>query len=174
MSAIGWSLAGASARAQSAGAPQLKAAFLFNFARFTDWPALDPGAPLVLCVLGDEQVFSELSSVVRGQAVNGRHINVSKLSAGATIRTCQVLFVSAPEVTTNTQLLDTARTLPVLTVSDSARFAESSGIVELFVDAGRMRFAVNLDAAQRTKLRLSSNLLAIAKIVRDKAKKDGA
>jgi len=160
--------------AQSAAAPQLKAAFLFNFARFTEWPDLTKGAQLELCVLGDDQVSSELSSVVRGQRVNGRELSVSKVSTVAAIRGCQVLFVSASEVASNAPLLEAVRTLPVLTVSDSTRFAESLGLVELYVESGRMRFAVNLDAVQRTRLRLSSTLLAMAKIVREKEGRVGA
>lgn len=175
MPAIAGSLATAAVSAQSAGAPQLKAAFLFNFnfARFAEWPELPAGAPLVLCVLGDEQVFTELSSVVRGQTVNGRDLSVSRVSKGGAIGACQVLFVRGSEVAANAQLLESARALPVLTVSDAAGFAESHGVIELYQESSRMRFAVNLDAAQRKKLRLRSNLLAIAKIVSGKEGRSG-
>jgi hypothetical protein len=157
----------APARAQSATAPELKAALVLNFARFATWPEIAPGAAILVCVFGDDRVADALSLAVRGQAIDGRALKVSKLPTGGSPGACQLLFVGAPDIRQAAALLDSARTLPVLTVSDGARFAQSTGMVELFVDAGRMRFAVNIDAVGRSRLSLSSRLLGLAKIVRD-------
>jgi hypothetical protein len=157
----------APARAQSATAPELKAALMLNFARFATWPEIAPDAPIVLCVFGDDRVADALAVAVRGQTIDGRAVQGSKLSAGASPRACQVLFVGAAELRPAVPLLDSARTSPVLTVSDGARFAQSTGMVELFAEGGRMRFAVNIDAVGRARLSLSSRLLGLAKIVRD-------
>ena len=160
-------LGAAPARAQSATAPELKAALVLNFARFATWPEIGPDTAIVLCVFGDDRVADALSLAVRGQTIGGRGLQVAKLSAGASPRACQLLFVGAPELRLAAPLLDSARTLPVLTVSDGARFSQSTGMVELFADAGRMRFAINIDAVGRSRLSLSSRLLGLAKIVRD-------
>jgi hypothetical protein len=158
---------------QSANAAELKAAFVFNFAKFAEWPDLAEG-PLLLCVLGDDLVRDALTKNVRGQRVNGRNLTVSKISAAAPARSCQILFVGAAEIASSGPLLETIRTAPVLTVSDSPRFAETRGIVELYTEGDRMKFAINLDWAQRSKLRLSSTLLKMARIVRDKDGRGGS
>ena len=155
------------ARAQSATAPELKAVLVLNFARFATWPEIGPDAAIQLCVFGDDRVADALSVAVRGQSIGGRGLQVSKLSAGASPRACQLLFVGAPELRLAAPLLESARTLPVLTVSDGARFSQSTGMIELFADAGRMRFAINIDAIARSRLSLSSRLLGLAKIIRD-------
>jgi len=157
----------AGTRAQSASAPELKAVLLLNFARFATWPGVAPDAPIVLCVFGDDRVAEALSTAVRGQHVDGRSVEASPLKAGAPATGCHLLFVSGTAIDEGTPMLDSARALPVLTVSDAARFSQTGGIVELFVEDGRMRFAVNLDAAARSQVRLSSRLLGLARIVRD-------
>ena len=157
----------APARAQSATAPELKAVLVLNFARFATWPEIAPDAAIQLCVFGDDRVADALSLAVRGQTIGGHVPQASKLSAGTSPRACQLLFVGAAELGLAAPLLESARSLPVLTVSDGAGFSQSTGMVELFAEAGRMRFAVNIDAVGRSRLSLSSRLLGLAKIVRD-------
>jgi YfiR/HmsC-like len=153
---------------QSVSAPQLKAAFLLNFARFAEWPDLAPDAPLLLCVFGDKPVLNALTAAARGQRVERHSIQVSELDGGAPWTTCQMIFVGGPDLPGVEPALIAIRTSPVLTVSDHSRFAQSTGMVELFAEGGRMRFAVNVSSVQRARLRLSSKLLSLAKIVRDK------
>jgi YfiR/HmsC-like len=146
----------------------VKAAYLYNFARFTDWQTLDPSAPLVLCVLGDAGIARALSDAAHGQDVGGHRLTVINLTAQAFVRTCHVLFISRTATRQAAATLDALKSLPILTVSDGKDFARSTGIVELFVDdGGRMRFAINTDAVSRAGLRLSSRLLGLARIVRD-------
>jgi hypothetical protein len=154
--------------AQSVSAPDLKAAFLFNFARFADWPALPPDAPIVLCVSGDDPLASALASTLRGQAAENRGVAVTRLASGdASWRACQVLFIGGANKSQIARVVGDAATMPILTVSDTARFAEAGGMIELYLDNGRMRFAINIDAVQRSHVRLSSRLLGLAKIVRE-------
>ena len=161
-------LAAAGAAAQSASAPELKAAFLFNFAKFAEWPSLAPDAPVAVCVAGDDRVATVLSETVRGQAPETRAVTVIKLPGDVPTRACQVLFVgSGADARRRAALLEEAAAGPVLTVSDSVRFAVTGGMVELFLESGRMRFAINVDAVGRSRVRLSSRLLGLAKIVRD-------
>jgi hypothetical protein len=145
----------------------VKAAFLFNFAKFTDWPAVASAAPFVLCVVGNEAVAGALAETVRGQNIGGHPLDVARPLDGATWRACHLLFVADAEARRSSAGLSAIKAAPVLTISDSKGFAQSGGIIELYVDAGRMRFAINVDAAERSGLHLSSRLLGLANVVRD-------
>jgi hypothetical protein len=156
----------AAAGADVASDVAVKAAFLYNFAKFTEWPALPAGTSLVLCVLGDDAVGAALTDTIHGQQIDGHGLEVRRLTADASPRACHVLFAARSEVRRASSMLDDMRELPILTVSDGSGFALTSGMIELFVDGGHMRFAVNVDSVQRARLHLSSRLLGLAKIVR--------
>jgi uncharacterized protein DUF4154 len=155
----------AGAEADVASDVAVKAAFLYNFAKFTQWPALPPAAPLVLCVLGDDAVGDALTDTIRGQQIDGHGLEVRRLSPGAAPQSCHVLFAAGSGVQGASPMLDSVRLLPILTVSDGSGFAKATGMIELFVDGGHMRFAVNVDSVQRSGLHLSSRLLGLARIV---------
>jgi hypothetical protein len=142
----------------------VKAAFLYNFAKFTEWPALPPGLPIVFCVVGDEGIATALAHTVRGQNVNDHPLDVSRPQDSATWRVCQLLFIAEAEARRSAGGLSRIKTLPVLTVSDGKDFIEAGGIIELYVESGRMRFAINANAAELRGLRLSSRLLGLATI----------
>jgi hypothetical protein len=144
---------------------QVKAAFLYNFAKFAEWPA--SVRPLTMCIVGDTRVASELVETVRDKRLDGRVFEVKGIGINAPMLACDVLFVSASETRHAEAVLVTLRTLPILTVSDSPGFATRSGIIELVVESDRMHFAINTDAATRAGIRLSSRLLRLARIVRD-------
>lgn len=145
----------------------LKAALLFNFAKFIEWPALPAGAPVVLCVVGDNPVMSALDEVVTGQQAAGRKLQVIKPRDGAAWSACQMLFIAGTEVGRSSIALDRLRQRPVLTVSDGNAFARTGGIIEFYREGDRMRFAINAVAAERAGVRISSRLLDLAKIVRE-------
>jgi hypothetical protein len=145
----------------------IKAAFLYNFAKFTEWPALASDAALTLCVVGDGRIAAALVDTVRNQRIGAHPIDARSIANDAPLQSCDVLFVSTSETRRAMAILDTLRTLPILTVSDGKDFSRSGGIIEFFVEGGHMRFAINTDAAGRSGLRLSSRLLGLAKIVRD-------
>jgi hypothetical protein len=153
-------------RAQVVAAPELKALFLLNFTRFTEWPEIAPETPLLLCVLGDERVFESLTVAARSQQVNEHRILVSRMTVAGAWPSCHVLFVGGTSVKSASALLDSARGSPILTVSDQDRFAHSAGVIELYAEGDRMRFAVNVNALQRAHLRISSRLLNLARIVK--------
>jgi YfiR/HmsC-like len=144
----------------------VKAAFLYNFAKFAEWPALPPGAPIVLCVVGDDGIADALLETVRGQNISGHTLEVSRPRESATWRACHLLFIGSAEIRQAVSGLEGLKTLPVLTVSDGQGFAQAAGIIELYVESGRMRFAINVDAAEHSRLRLSSRLLGLAKVIR--------
>jgi hypothetical protein len=149
--------------------PSLKAAFIYNFAKFTDWPAdvLPRNAPFVACVLGDLPVGEALAKAVKGRQLGGRPINVSSMQADGTLRSCHLLYVSglpAPQVTA---ILVTLRAVPILTISDMEDFMRMGGVAHMFVEGGKMRFDLNRGNARRSRIELSSRLLALAAHVYD-------
>lgn len=156
------------AAAQRATASSLRAAFLFNFAKFTQWPAdaLPPAAPLILCVVGDPAVAAALEQSARNQILEGHRMLVWKSPGEGSVQSCHVLYVAAVVERQEQALLDAVRNAPVLTVGESPLFAETGGTVQLFQENDRMRFAVNIDAVQRQKLHLSAQLLSLAKVIR--------
>ena len=146
----------------------VKAAFVYNFVKFTEWPALPAGAPIVACVVGDDEVASALVGIVRGHDISGHALEVRRPRDIATWPICNLLFIADTEAGRSARGLDLIAKLPVLTISDGKGFSRGAGIIELYVESGRMRFAINVDAAGRSELRLSSNLLELAKVVRDR------
>ena len=162
-------LTGVSATAQSVSAPGLKAAYLFNFAQFVEWPAdaVPTGSPLAVCIVNDGAVASALEQTVKGRTVVGHALTVVRLAPVATLPTCHVIYFGGSDQKYSVDLLETLNGRLVLTVSDAPRFARSGGMVELFLEGGRMRIAVNTDALQRGKVRLSSRVLQLATIVKD-------
>jgi hypothetical protein len=144
----------------------LKAAFLYNFAKFTDWPALADAVPIIVCVVGDDDIAAAFVGTVRGQLVSGHKLELSRPPGIAEWHACQVLFIGDAELRRSGAGLDGIKALPVLTISDVKGFAQSAGIIELYPEGGKMRFAINIDAAERAGVHLSSRLLGLARIVR--------
>jgi hypothetical protein len=145
----------------------VKAAFLYNFAKFTEWPALPPSGPIVLCVVGDDAIANALVETVKGQNISGHSLEVSRPQDSSSWRSCHLLFIADAETRKSAGGLAGIKTLPVLTVSDGKDFSQAGGIIELFVESGRMRFTINMDAAEGSGLRLSSRLLGLAKVTRN-------
>jgi hypothetical protein len=144
----------------------VKAAFLYNFAQFAVWPALPSGAPIIGCVVGDDRIAAALVETVRGHTISDHALEVWRPGDSAAWRVCHLLFIADAETGRSVGALDEIRTLPILTVSDGHGFSEEGGIIERYLEGGRIRFAINTDSLERSGLRLSSRLLGLAKIVR--------
>ncbi len=160
------------ARAQDrpSGEYQVKAAFLYNFAKFVEWPAdalSDSAAPIVVGVIGEEQFSEVLAQTVAGKTVNGRELVIRRGKVGQDLRNCQLLFISSSERKYLPQILGSLRGSSVLTVGETEPFARLGGVINFFVVEKNVRFEVNVDAATRARLRISSKLLALARIVAD-------
>jgi hypothetical protein len=147
----------------------LKSVFIFNFIRFTEWPAdtLAAGATISACVVGDPAVADALARTVRGRRLDGRTIAVSILQPEAALPTCHLLYVSGLEGKRTLEIVAALRTAPILTISDLGDFAKKGGMVQLFPEAGRMRFSVNIRATRRARLQLSSRLLRLADLIEE-------
>ena len=155
------------AQAQASGEYAVKAAFLYNFARFVEWPgdALGNG-PLLVGVVGDDPFGSSIDQTVAGKNVNGHPIAVRRLRWGQNLRQCHILFISSSEAKRLPQILESLRGASVLTVGDIEHFDRQGGVVRFLIEDGKVRFEINVDAADQAGLKISSKLLALAKIVR--------
>lgn len=149
----------------------LKSAFLFNFARFTDWPndALPADGTLSACVFGDRAVGEALTRAVKGKQVGRRPITVSVLAPNVSPPPCHLLYLSNVAGPRIAEIVAMLRDEPVLTVSDTDSFTKRGGIVQFFVESGKMRFRINARAAKRARLQLSSRLLSLAEVVEEDA-----
>jgi hypothetical protein len=145
----------------------LKAAFVVNFVKFTEWPAdAAQTGPLTICVVGDSAIADDLDATTKGRSVNGHDVVVLRVKADG-LRVCHVLYLAGDESQRLRQIITDLKGAPMLTVSDHIQFAQLGGMVGLFVEDGKMRFAINVEAAQRARLRISSKLLSLAKLVKD-------
>jgi hypothetical protein len=151
----------------------LKSAFIYNFVRFTEWPTevLPAGGTISACVVGDPAVGTGLARTVKGRQLDGRAIAVSIVPAEGPLPACHLLYVSGLPDARVAEIVTTLRAAPVLTISDIADFAKKGGVVQLFLEAGKMRFSVNLRAAKRMRLQLSSRLLTVAAVVEEASSK---
>ncbi len=154
--------------AQGVAEPALKAAFLLNFARFTEWPAgmRAMNAPLVLCS-SDDAVTPALESTVAGQTIERHPVAASQMSLDGPLHTCALVYMGKVDRTKAAEVADRLHGTGVLTVGDEQAFAAAGGMIGLFVEQGRMRFAINVSAAERGRVRLSSKLLSLAHIMKD-------
>jgi len=146
---------------------KLKAAVLYNLAKFVEWPDdafADPSAPLVVCVLGVDPFGTALDDTLRGHSVGG-HATVAKRIADMTPG-CHVLFVANSEAKRLPAILERTRTWSVLIVGEAAGFIDRGGMIALATDDDRVRFDVNLAAADRARIKISSRVMALASSVR--------
>jgi hypothetical protein len=148
---------------------QVKAAYVFNFAKFVEWPAgafATPQAPLVLCVAGGEGLQGAFAAI-DGKQAQGRRLQLRRGVRPDELRTCHILFVPESEERIAPELLRRAGSLPLLTVGEDDGFATAGGVIGFVVRDDRVQFEINPDAANRADLKVSSRLLQLATIVRD-------
>lgn len=158
----------ATAQERGAGEYQVKAAMLYNLVKFVDWPQKSAGndlAPFKSCVIGKNPFGPALDSL-NGKTVKGRKLLSVQLSRIDEISACQMLFISGSEKRKLAEILETAHRHNVLTISDIERFAASGGMIGLVDIEGKVRLEANLDAVRQTDLKISSQLLKLARIVK--------
>lgn len=158
-------LAGASAQAGPTEY-EAKAAFIYNIAKFVEWPA-KPGpdnAPLHLCVLGKDP-FGPALEEIKGKLVKERKMEVALLDVTADARECDLLFIAASEERHLDRVVAILRGAGTLTVGDTEGYAQRGVMINFFHENGKIRFEINLDAVRRAGLKVSSKLLFLARIV---------
>jgi hypothetical protein len=155
--------------AEAASEYQVKAAFLYNFTKFVEWPAdffPSADAPIVIGVLGDPQFADVVAQTIRGQTINGRKL-VSKRLEGDDTSGCQVIFMGAVEKKRIAKALDKLKDSSVLTVGETEGFAQSGGVIGFLVENNKVGFEINAGSARQKRLKISSQLLKLAKHVRN-------
>jgi hypothetical protein len=162
--------------AESATADQIKAAYLFNFAKFVEWPAeaLPQSDSIVtFCALGLSPVVDELDSVLRGKTITGHKIALRRLQSPDEIAGCHVVFLTVGAGKQQPKLLKAASGHPILLVGDSPGFAQSGGAMNFVMESGKVLFEVNLRAVDGAGLKMSAKLLSLARIVASTKERQG-
>ena len=158
-----------SAQSLTADEYQVKAAFLYNFARFVEWPPArfkDPHDPIAICVFGQSPIIEAVEQAVKGKVVAERGFSLHQVWDAGPAGNCQILFFSgATERKRWRAVVTELRNAPVLTVGETDGFASEGGIVNFRLEDGRVRIQVNVEAANRARLQISSKLLSLAQIV---------
>jgi uncharacterized protein DUF4154 len=156
------------ATAQSATEYQVKAAFLFNFAKFVEWPAdaFPTGdAPLQICVFGQDPFGGDFEQVIEDKMVRGHHLEIVHPSGVPQARACQILFIASSQKQQIREILQGIKGASVLSVGDTPGFAKAGGVINFVLDENRVRFEINPKAAERAHLKLSARLLTVAKLI---------
>jgi hypothetical protein len=154
----------------------LKLAFLYNFTKFVEWPAgsyRDPASPLAICVVGDDPFSPNLEEELRSRKVESHPVQVKALKANDALSACHIVFVPVTEESQAARIVSGLRGTSALTVGESEGFAVLGGIINLTIDENKLHFEVNPLAAERAGLKISSKLLSMAKIVKDKEQNNG-
>lgn len=157
----------ASAADQQSLEYQVKAAFLLNFTKFTEWPSSvfpNANSPFSVCIIGTDPFGSSLDQIIRGEAVGGHKMSIERIQRGSGLRACQVLFIGKTEKEPEKVL--TGLDSGVLTVGEGDTFLQAGGMIAFVLENRRIRFDINPKAAENAGLKLSSGLLSVARSVK--------
>ncbi len=145
---------------------QIKAAFLYHFAQFVEWPAASFGSstsPLIIAVLGDDPFGDALDKTILGKKLNEHPIEIRRIPTAAEATTnCHILFISSSEKERLSNIFSVLRNSPVLTVGETERFTESGGMINFVLQSKKIKFQINDDAAKAAGLKIRSKLLSLA------------
>ena len=151
-----------------AGQPeyQVKAAYVYNFAKFVEWPASDSLSNVTVCIYGKDPFEGFLDQAVAGKLVHGLPIVVKRLSAVEEIwDQCQVLFLGSMSGARIQSALSRVQGHSVVTIGESDSFAETGGMIGLVVEHGRIQFDINLAQVAAAHLKISSRLVELGSVV---------
>ena len=149
---------------------QVKAAFLYNFARFVEWPAgtfASASSSFKFCVFGKDPFGKSLEEALAGKRIAEHRVELVRARKISELEGCQVVFVSASDSVRPFDVVAGLKSRNVLLVGEEEDFASAGGTIQFFLQDNRVRFVINPDAASRAGLKVSSKLLALANVVRD-------
>ncbi|MGA7218324.1 MAG: YfiR family protein [Candidatus Sulfotelmatobacter sp.] len=144
---------------------EVKAAYLYNFGRFVEWPNQDTAqsaGPFSVCVLGEDPFGHALDATLAGGSINGASTTAIRISKAKEAVNCRILFISSSEESQLKQILGALEGSSVLTVSDLPQFSQRGGMVQFVLDGKKVRFEVNLTPVEHAHLAMSSELLKVA------------
>jgi len=150
---------------------QVKALFLLNFTKYVDWPPqvfAGSNTPITIGIYGESKLGEALQLVVAGKSVGGRTIVIRQLQSTDDSSQCQILFISESAASRTSGILDKTCALPILTVGEDATLAQHGGIINFVLKNGNVRLEIDLAAARKAGLTISSRLLAVADVVKGK------
>jgi len=174
---LGWTPAAFAQAPNSSDSSEylIKAGFIFNFAKFVEWPATafaQPDSPIVIGILGTDPFGAIIDQIVQNKKIGARGFVVKRLKWSTDIkelRDCKILFVSASEKVHMDDVVQAVKGQPILTVGEMPGFAERGGMIRFTVEDNRVRFEVNVEAAHQAELTISSRLLTLARIIQQPA-----
>jgi hypothetical protein len=153
--------------AQAANEYAVKAAFLFNFTRFVDWPPSSDSGPFCIGIAGADPFGGALDEAVKGRSAGGHAIAIKHFKPGEESAACEIVFISGADAKKMRAALGRLQHAAVLTVGEGAGFCHSGGVIAFQVEDNKVRLEINPEAAQRARLQISSKLLSLATLVRD-------
>lgn len=165
----------ASAQASPPNEYAVKAAFLFHFGQFVEWPEgafQNANSPVVYCTIGEDPFQGALDETLKGKTIEARALQVRHLKDGNDAQGCHVAFIGKTGKRRVTDELAILKSSPVLTIGESEQFVKDNGIIAFCVEENKIRFNINLEAAEKANLKISSRLLTLAKTVIGKPKRD--
>ncbi len=160
----------ASSSAPASGTPseyEVKAAFLYNFAKFVTWPQdnhRDPAGDVIIGILGRDPFGPAFDQAIAGRTIGGRGLRIERFRSPMAAKRCHILFIGASETWSLDEIFDALSGWPILTVGDAPEFIQQGGMIRFFMMAEKVRFEINLDMAESADLRISSKLLRVAKV----------
>jgi hypothetical protein len=161
------SLSSAYAQDRNPGEYQVKAAFLYNFAKFVEWPDKKftrTGAVINICVLGEDP-FGFAFDTMRDETIGNKKLVIKRFKTPQRVEECHVLFISGSEKERLEQIVKSLTGLSILTVGDTEGFAQKGVIMNFYIEGNKVRFGINVDSVNRSGLKISSRLLRLARII---------
>jgi YfiR/HmsC-like len=147
---------------------QVKAAYLYNFVKFVEWPPgvfRDPAGPAVICVVGDPHMSNLLEQAVSSKKANGRPVETRRPHLSAEFKSCQIVFIAFSDKDRIAEILDRLRGASVLTVGQSNEFIPLGGMINMAIQNSRITLEIDPEASTAVGLKISSRLLVVARLV---------
>jgi hypothetical protein len=151
---------------------QVKALFLFNFAKYVDWPAeaySSDSAPILIGLVGEDHFGDSFKQVIAGKTINGRQVVIKHVASAQEYKSCHILFIGASEQSNLSEILSAVKGSAILTAGETEEFLARDGMIDLRKKENKIRLEINLGAAQRANLKISSKLLSVADVVTGRA-----
>ncbi len=146
----------------------IKAAYIYNFAMFVEWPAdafARQDSPVVIGIVGTDRFGAALEEIVRNKKVNNRRVVVKRLQSHLDVTNCHIVFFYSGEGAKIADIVQQLRAAPILLVGETPEFAKRGGMINFTVEDNKVRCEINVAAARRARLAISSKLLSLAKVI---------
>jgi len=148
---------------------QVKAAFLYHFAQFVEWPPEETlkgaSSPLTYCTIGEDPFHGSLDAALNAKTIGTRPLQVRHVKRASELQGCHVAFIGEKEKKLLPAVLEILKRNPVLIVGESEHFVQDGGTIGFRLEENKIRFEINVEAAEKAKLKISSRLLTLAKTV---------